>query len=174
MKNSLVIAFGDKIQNCLTATTNSLIEIFDCYDCSPELQKSYIRTSPLQPVHFVLENTGFSNLTFIAIDNCLLGRTDPERCDFAIGNMDKIFFGEIKQVNAGQRRDARIKAISQLHTTIKFFRMKLDPFPRHVFGVICIKAKKVHPVQNAKRISDAVAFKETLNANLIEGHKAVF
>lgn len=174
MKQALINAFNNDILNCLVETKDTLIEIFDCYDCDPVQQKSYIRTQSTEPVHFTLNNPLANDLIFAAIDNCILLSNDPSRCDFAIGNFQKLYFVEVKQVKKSQRAAARNTAIGQLHASISLFRTKIDLLNTKLIAVICLKAKQAHPLQNAKKIADAVAFKTNYNADLMEGQEHTF
>ncbi len=87
MTNALRDVFDRDISNCLTETNAEIIEIFDCYDCIPIEQRSYIRTSDNQPVHFALKNPKAEHLVFAALDNCIFQTTDFSRCDFVLGNL---------------------------------------------------------------------------------------
>ncbi|HWK04557.1 MAG TPA: hypothetical protein VNS58_13045 [Puia sp.] len=169
MRQALRNAFGEDITECITETNSILIEVFDCYDCIPTQQRSYIKTSEGQPVHFTLRNPLNESLIFAALDNCILRSNDVSRCDFTIGNFRKLYFVEIKQVNTGQRATARKDAIQQLHSSIALFRNRINLQNTDLNAVICLKAKQAHPVQSAKRVADIVAFKENFKANLMEG-----
>ncbi len=56
MMDALKAAFGQHVSTCIQETNNDLIEVYDCYDCAPDRQRSYIKTAKTQPVHFVLRN----------------------------------------------------------------------------------------------------------------------
>lgn len=159
---------------CISETDNTLIQIFDCYDCIPELQRSYIKSKDEEPVHFTLNNPANANLCFAAVDNCLIDSAGLSRCDFIIGNSKKLYFVEVKQVSTSKRRAARADAILQLHATIDFLKTRIDLNGTNLIAVICLKAKKAYPLQNATRSAEIVAFKEQLNANLMEGQNATF
>jgi len=174
MRQALTNAFNNDIANCLTETSDILIEVFDCYDCIPAKQRSYIRTDANQPIHFTLNNPSTSDLVFAALDNCILQPIDPSRCDFVIGNFQKLYFVEIKQVKKSQRSTARDNAIRQLHASISLLRGVIDLQNTNLIAVICLKAKQVHPLQNAKKIADRVAFKANYNADLMEGQSHTF
>jgi hypothetical protein len=174
MIQAFVNGFDNDILNCLIETNNILIEVYDCYDCIPAQQRSYIKTEINQPVHFTLNNPLATNLVFAALDNCILQPHDPSRCDFVIGNFQKLYFVEIKHVKTGQRATARTNAIQQLHASISLLRGMINLQNTHLIAVICLKAKQAYPLQNAKRIADIVAFKEDYNANLMEGQSHTF
>lgn len=174
MRQAFINAFNNITLNCLTETNDILIEIFDCYNCIPALQRSYIKTQHGEPVHFTLNNPLASDLVFAAIDNCILQPNDPSRCDFVIGNFQKLYFVEIKQVKKSQRAAARNTAIGQLHASISLLRGRINLQNTNLIAVICLKAKQAYPLQNAKKIADAVAFKTNFNANLMEGQIHTF
>jgi len=169
MKDALLNAFKHGIEDCLAETNNIKVEIFDCYDCIPGEQRSFIKTDENEPVHFTLNNLHQANLTFAALDNCILKAHQQSRCDFIIGNFHKLYFVEIKQVNRGQRRLARTGATQQLHSSIAILKEKINLNDTEVIAVICLKAKQVHPLQSAKRVADIVAFRAYYNAELTEG-----
>jgi hypothetical protein len=174
MIQALINAFENNISNCLIETNSILIEVFDCYDCTPDQQRSYIKVEYNQPVHFTLNNSREANLVFAALDNCILRSHELSRCDFLLGNFEKLYFVEIKQVNKGQRRQARTDAIQQLHSSILLLRGKINLSDTELIAVICLKAKQVHPLQSATRAADMVAFKENYNAILMEGQSHTF
>lgn len=174
MIQELLNAFDDDISNCLIETKSGLIEVFDCYDCAPALQRCYIKVEDNQPVHFELKNPSETALVFAALDNCIFKAHQQSRCDFMIGNLKKLYFVEIKQVNRGQRRQARAGAIQQLQSSISFFRTKINLSDTALIAVICLKAKKVHPLQSATRGANMLAFKENYNADLMEGQSHTF
>ncbi|SFE00981.1 hypothetical protein SAMN05518672_104129 [Chitinophaga sp. CF118] len=166
--------FGTETADCLTETNDTKIEIFDCYDCAAAQQKSYIKAREEQPVHFTLENPTAATLAFAALDNCLLRSDNESRCDFFIGNSRKLYFVEIKQVKSNQRSAARANAIKQLDSSISLLKDKIDLQNTSLIAVVCLKAKQVYPLQSAKRAADIVAFKETHNADLMEGQSHTF
>ena len=159
---------------CLAETKSICIEVYDCYDCKATEQRSYIRTRQEEPVHFTLNNPDAKNLCFAALDNCLLNIQDPARCDFILGNTQKLYFVEIKNTIANQRRAARTSAINQLHSAIAYVKNKADITTTELIAVVCLKAKQVYPLQTATRSAEIVKFKETHNAVLMEGQSAVF
>jgi len=165
----LIGAFDWDITNCLIETDSQLIEIFDDYDCPSGLQRCYIKTEANQLVDFKLNNPLRSNITFAAIDNSILLAHQQSRCDFLIGNFQKLYFVEIKRVNKGKRRQARDQAIQQLHASVSLFKRKIDLAQTELIAVICLKAKQVHPLQSATRAAAMVTFKEDFNATLMEG-----
>lgn len=160
--------------DCLTETQNTLIEMYDCYNCIPDKQRSYIKTASEEPVHFTLHNPNQNLLTFAALDNCLFKAHDASRCDLIIGNSEKLFFVEIKQVKTGQRSKARLNAVGQLRRTLIFFIERLNLEATKLMAVICFKAKQVYPAQSATRTAHIVEFKERFNTNLLEGSSATF
>jgi hypothetical protein len=174
MIQKLINAFDWDIAPCLVETDSELIEIFDCYDGARGQLRCYIKIEDNEPVHFELKNPLRSNLTFAAIDNCILLAHQQSRCDFFIGNLQKLYFVEIKRVNKGQRRQARDQAIRQLDFSISLFKGKLDLSQTELIAVICLKAKLVRPLQSATRMADMVAFKEKHNATLMEGQTHTF
>jgi hypothetical protein len=174
MIQALIDAFDWDITNCLIETNSELIEVYDCYDCIPGEQRCYIKIAEDQPVHFELNNPLKSNLVFAALDNCLLQAHQQSRCDFLLGNFQKLYFVEIKRVSKGQRRQARNQAIQQLHSSISLFKGKINLTNTVLIAVISLKAKQVHPLQSATRAADMVAFKENYNASLMEGQSHTF
>lgn len=174
MKQALIDAFEYDISNCLQEVNNTLIEVFDCYDCSPALQRSYIKTQEDQPVHFELSNPSSSNLTFAALDNCILKSVDLPRCDFVIGNFQKLYFVEIKQAKTNQRSRAKTDAARQLGSSLSLFRNKIDLSNSELVAVICLDAKQVRPLTSATSIQKRVAFKDDYNADLMEGQSHTF
>jgi hypothetical protein len=174
MIEALKNAFDNNISNCLTETNSELINVYDCYDSPAEQRRCYIKTKEDQPVHFQLSNPLAVKLVFAALDNCILQSHQQSRCDFVLGNFQKLYFVEIKRVNRGQRKRARTEAIQQLHSSISLFREKINLTNTELIAVICLKAKQVHPLQSATRTADMVAFKENYNANLMEGQSHTF
>ncbi len=175
MIQALRDVFGvDETSVCLSETNNGLIQVYDCYDCIPALQRSYIKSKETEVVHFELNNPANINLCFAAIDNCLMNSGGLARCDFIIGNFEKLYFVEVKQVNKTQRRGARADAILQLRSTIQFLKDRIDLGNTLLIAVICLKSKKTYPLQNATRGGQIVALKEQLNAALMEGQSAIF
>jgi len=166
--------FDGNIDDCLKELDNTLIEIYDCYDCSPEQQRSYIKEDKAQPIHFTLENPNAENITFVALDNYILKAHHQSRCDFIIGNIRKLYFVEIKQVSRGQRRQARTNATQQLSASLEFLSGVIDLTNTDLIAVICLKAKQIHPLQNAQRVADIVSFRERYNAELKEGQQDTF
>jgi hypothetical protein len=174
MIGAILNTFGEDVANCVNETNSILIEVYDCYDCTPALQKSYIKSKVGEPVHFTLNNPLATNLFFAALDNCILKANQQSRCDFIIGNFQKLYFVEIKQVNPGHRQEARTQAIRQLHSSISLFKGKINLHNTKLIAVICLKAKQVYPLQSAKRVADAVAFKDSYGADLMEGQSHNF
>jgi len=175
MIQSLRVAFGvDNNSACLSETTAVCIEVFDCYDCIPAEQRSYIRTKDEEPVHFTLNNPKAENICFAAVDNCLLGSRDPAKCDFIIGNEQKFYFVEIKNTIINKRRAARASALTQLDSSIGHLRKSINLIDTELIAVICLKAKQVYPLQTATRSAEVVKFKLTHNATLMEGQSAIF
>jgi hypothetical protein len=174
MISDLINVFDYDIANCLIETNSILIEVYDCYDCIPDLQRCYIKIEDNQPVHFALKNPSASDLVFVALDNCVFKSHQGSRCDFIIGNYCKLYFVEIKQVKKGKRSQARTDAIQQLESSISTFRGKINLTNTEIIAVICLKAKQVHPLQSATRGAQIVAFKENYNAALMEGQSHTF
>jgi hypothetical protein len=174
MIKTLIDCFDHNIIHCIVETNDEVIEVFDCYDCTPAEQRSYIRTNENAPIHFVLNNPNAARIVFAALDNCIFKPHEQSRCDFMIGNFQKLYFVEIKQVKARQRQEARYDAIRQLHSSISFFKERIDLADTNIYAVISLKAKLSYPLQNAKRVNDAVAFKESYNAILMEGQSHTF
>ena len=175
MINILRKAFGvDKNSTCLSDTNSTCIQIYDCYDCIPAAQRSYIKTREDEPVHFTLFNPKAVNLCFAALDNCLLNSKDPARCDFIIGNTQKLYFVEIKNTNTSQKRAARKSAINQLDSAIENVKNKTNLNDIILIAVTCFGGKQVFPLQNATRIAEIVRFKNRHNALLMEGHSDIF
>jgi hypothetical protein len=174
MIQAIINAFENDITNCLEKTNNILIEVYDCYDCVPGQQRSYIKTEENQPAHFKLDNPLLINLVFAALDNCILQPHQQSRCDFVIGNFQKLYFVEIKEVKLRQRQEARSDAIEQLHSSISLFKGRINLTNTKLIAVICLKAKQAYPLQSAKRVADIVAFKENYNADLMEGQSHTF
>lgn len=164
----------DETSVCLSETDSTTIQVYDCYDCIPDLRRCYIKSDEEEPVHFTLRNPLNRRLCFAAIDNCLVDSTGSLRCDFVIGNFKKLYFVEVKQVNTSKRRAARTDAILQLQATIEFLKNRMDLNNTVLIAVICLKAKKAYPLQNATRAAEMVAFKEQLNASLMEGQSVIF
>ena len=174
MIQALIDAFDRDISHCLAETNSILIEVFDLNDGTPAEQRSYIKTEEGQPVHFELSNPSRSELVFAAVDNCIFQSHQQSRCDFMIGNFQKLYFVEIKRVKRGQRSVARTNAIQQLHASISLFKEKINLTDTELIAVICLKAKQVHPLQNATRMAERVAFKDNYNADLMEGQSHTF
>lgn len=174
MIQDLIAAFETDVINCLTETNDHLIEIYDCYGCIPDQQRSYIKTISSEPVHFTLINSATVKLTFAALDNCILKSHEQSRCDFIIGNFEKLYFVEVKQVGKGKRHQARTNAIQQLQSSISLLRRKLNLIDTDLIAVICLNAKQAHPLQNATLGAKRVAFKDSHNADLMEGNSHIF
>lgn len=174
MIKALMEAFGNEIMQCVVETDSTLIEVYDDYDCIPANQRCYIITEEKEPVHFKLNNPNSANLVFIAIDNCLFKSTDLSRCDFGIGNFDKLYFVEIKQAKTNQRSEAKTKAIQQLASSISVFKEKIAVSNTKLIAVICLMVKETHPIRTASMVQKIVAFKEKHNASLMEGHSDIF
>jgi hypothetical protein len=172
MTEDIKSALGDDVSDCLTQINDAKIEVFD--SSTPGKLRRYVRTESDQPIHFTLENPTNANLTFAALDGCLLRLPDQSRCDFFIGNYQKLYFVEIKQVKTKLRSEARVDAVKQLDSSISLLKNKIDLQDTSLIAVICLKAKQVHPLQSAKRVADIVAFKEKHNAELTEGQTHVF
>jgi hypothetical protein len=73
MREVYLNSFGDQVAKCLSETNDTVIQIFDCYDCEPAAQRSYLSLAEGQPVDFTLHNPDREPLVFAAIDNCILG-----------------------------------------------------------------------------------------------------
>ena len=174
MIKALTTAFENDISLFIIETNNSLIEIFDCYDCIPSLQRSYIKTEEKQPTHFTLNNPLSMGLVFAAIDNGILKSSDPSRCDFAIGNFLKLCFVEIKKVKTNQRNKAKSDAIEQLGAAISMFKEKINLNNTELIAIICINFKKVYPARTAASANNVVKFKDDYNAALMEGQSHIF
>ncbi len=175
MINVLRDAFGvDENSVCLIETNSACIQVYDCYDCIPAQQRSYIKTRVEEPVHFTLHNPNTINLCFAALDNCLLNPRDPARCDFIIGNARKLYFVEIKNTITNQKRAARKSAIIQLDAAIENVKNKTDLTDMVLIAVTCLKGKQALPLQNATRVAEIVKFKDRHNAILMEGHTDTF
>jgi hypothetical protein len=160
----LVTAFGQGAEKCVTLADADPIEIFDCYDCEPASQRSFVKSTEAQPVHFTLANPDRATLVFTALDNCLFTSADVARCDFMIGNEEKMFFVEIKNSNASKRRQRRRQAIDQLDSTLTIMRNAIDLSNTELFAVVSLGTKIVHPVQTAERANKLILFKDKHNA----------
>jgi hypothetical protein len=171
---ALAAAFGANAAACATPTDANRIEVFDCYDCAPAARRSYIRTALDQPIHFTLENPTQAPVVFTALDNCLFSSADVARCDFMLGNFQKLFFVEIKEVNAKHRSKSRNDAVEQLDSSLSAIKVAIDLQETELIAVMNIKAKKAHPLQTAKKVAMVVYFKDNHNAKLVEGDHAVF
>jgi hypothetical protein len=174
MKDALKAAFGQNVSTCIQETNNVLIEVYDCYDCEPDRQRSYIKTAKTHPVHFILQNPSQATLVFAAIDNCILPSSAVARCDFAIGNFQRLFLVEVKQVSMGQRSTARSAATHQLSSTLTLLRAHIPLHSTDLVAVICLKAAQAYPVQSARKVAERVRFKEEFSADLVEGQSAIF
>ena len=159
---------------CLIETSEPYIQVYDCYDCIPIGKRSYIKTRQEEPVHFTLRNPQAMKLCFIALDNCLLDERDTPRCDFVIGNLQKMYFVEIKNTIVNQRRAARKSAIVQLDASIEYFKNNIDLTNTILIAVTSLKGKQALPLQNATRAAEIVKFRDRHNASLMEGDTAVF
>jgi hypothetical protein len=174
MKKFIEAAFGAGNAICIDETNSNRIELFDQYDGPPATQRSYIKTEDTHPVHFTLHNPNMTPLTFVALDNCLLNSADPARCDCAIGNFEQLYLIEFKQVQTGQRAQARNAAGNQLSSALTIFRRRLPLQHTDLVAVICLKAKQPYPVRTARKVAEAFRFKTDYNARLVEGNEATF
>ena len=170
MKQALLAAFDRDISACIIETSEAIIEVYEGDDL-----RSYIKTEPEHPSHFKLNNHASQSLTFAALDNCILTSTDLSRCDFIIGNFNKLFLVEIKDVKTKQRSAAKDAAIEQLKSTIGLLKEKINLRETSLSAVICIVGKtEVHPMATAAKSAKRVEFKETHGADLLEGQSADF
>lgn len=170
MKQALLDAFDRDISDCIIETSELSIEIFE-----QESRRSFIRTKPEHPSHFKLINGNNKLITFAAFDNCILLATDPSRCDFILGNFNKLYLVEIKNVKTNQRSNAKKDAIEQLKSSIEFLKDKIDLIKTNLIAVICIVGKKeIHPKVTASRSARRVEFMETYGADLLEGQSDDF
>ena len=170
MKQALLTAFERDISTCIIETSEEIIEVYEGSDF-----RSYIKTEPEHPSHFKLINQTSQSLTFGALDNCILSSADPSRCDFMIGNFNKLFLVEIKDVKTNQRSAAKNTAIEQLKSTIGLLKEKINLVETSFSAVICIVGKtEVHPMATAAKSAKRVEFKETHGADLLEGQRADF
>ena len=174
MIQELIDAFDRDITTCLIETNSELIDVYDRYDGPQNERRCYINSEDNHPVHFELKNPTAANVVFAALDNCIFSTQDQSRCDFSIGNFQKLYFIEIKQVKRGQRSSARKDAIQQLRSAISIFREKIDLNQTQLIAVIALKARQVYPLQSATRVAEMVAFKEDFNASLMEGQSHTF
>ncbi len=168
---SEAFAANENSAACIQQTSETEIAIFDCYTCLPSLKRCYIKSKPEEPVHFTLYNPSKTTITFAAVDNCLLGPKHHSRCDFIIGDFNKLYFVEIKQVKTSRRREARLEAVKQLQNSIFLLRNTINLNTTQLVAVICLKAHQARPLQSATRGAAIVLFKEKYNATLMGGAK---
>jgi hypothetical protein len=171
MKQALLTAFERDITACIIETSEEIIEVYEGEDL-----RSYIKTkNDIQDTHFQLNNLTSQSLTFVAIDSCILSSSDPSRCDFLIGNFEKLFFVEIKNRKKNQNRDAKLKAIKQLESSIEYLKTKIVLPKNNLIAVIClVKNKEVYPRITSSLSGKKVDFKNKYNAELMVGQSANF
>jgi hypothetical protein len=183
MTKAITNAFAGDISGCLVETNDILIEVFDCYDCAPGQQGCFTKIKEGQPCHFELYNEGAENLVFAALDNCILQSHQQSRCDFVIGNFQKLYFVEIKWVKMRHKADARNNAIQQLGNSITLFRKSIKLDTTELVAVICFASKQILSIQTPKQarpgvsaagLEKRVAFKENYGADLIEERSQTF
>jgi hypothetical protein len=167
-------AITDTKNKCLEEINDIVVCIYDCIDCLQDLKRSYIKTRDDEPVHFILHNPNAAVLCFAAVDNCLLGPHDDSRCDFIIGNKQKLYFVEIKTNKTRQKHKAREEAYGQLDASIGYLKLKANLINTQIVAVVCLKTKIIYPLRNATSANAIVKFKERHNAQLTEGQEATF
>ncbi|WP_299430474.1 hypothetical protein [uncultured Maribacter sp.] len=80
----------------------------------------------------LIETSDNNKVDFIAIDECLISESNIKKCDALVAKEKVVWFIELKEVNwsintslnVKKRRNARLKAVKQLASTINDFKSK--------------------------------------------------
>jgi hypothetical protein len=174
MRQAFLNIFGEEIAECLAETDEPIIRAYDCYECPQADQRSYLAINLDQSADFTLHNPERHKLLFAAIDNCILDSGQDARCDFVLGNFQKLFLVEIKRVNFKKRPAARQSAVRQLSATLALLRERLDLGDTDLVAVMNIKGREERPIQSARKVNEVVKFLEEHRARLVEGDVAEF
>ena len=163
IKNSFILCSVNSCHSLLKAS-------FYVYDCNVS-NRSVVQNTPF---HFEVLNPSNKDIHFVAIDNCTIPSNYFRKCDFAVFDDNTFCFVEIKNVDLGQRYNARQKAKEQLGETIKLFKERIDMNHLKIEAIICLKAAKIFPAFPSRSQSASIEFADNFGALLLEGNSREF
>lgn len=172
MKEAIEIAFPKAVTGgCLETLTETVFHIFD----SPQDPKRcFIKEQDEEPEHFTVNNPQNKEIHFLAIDKCIFDDTDATRCDCAIFNQVRFNFIEISESKKLHRNEKRKKALSQLGSTIDYFRNAGVQFTSEVNAIVCFVGKNAFPARTSQNNEARLAFYEKRGVVLLEGNEFEF
>jgi hypothetical protein len=148
---------------------------FRVYDRKDDCCFVSVDNHPDTLCYFTIKNPSGKQLTFLAIDKCLIPEDDDEKkCDCAVFDNKTFNFIEIKTASSGQRSKRRIKAFEQLKHTIGLFKSKMDFNNFDVYAMICIGCKAVYPRSTASHMGRRMEMSLLHKAKLVEGNLISF
>lgn len=173
MKTQIETTFSKCLENkCLETRTEERFWVND-FEENPKCELCLIENAKN---HFEIENLSKKEIHFLAIDHCIFDDSDEEKCDFAIFDVERFCWVEIKTAGKSTRRKSRKKAIEQLRNTVKQFKSKLDfSTVNRLEANICIHSEKdTYPQKSATNLMEIKRFQDELGVRLTEGNKKIF
>lgn len=174
MRNQIEALFPIcNVNNCIEEVNSIQIIIHD----NPSDNRSYIykSKSPLEYPKFTIDNPSCKNISFLAIDNCLLFSHDGEKCDFAAFDEKNLVFVEIKKGGSIKyRSDKKKDAVSQLRNTLIKFNPIISSTPIRIYACVCVGYFDRSPAAAAADLNLLVEFINDYNTELIEGNQFQF
>jgi hypothetical protein len=135
-----------------------------------------------KPVRFVdadstcqltVKNEFQKQIQLVKTDKCLIEK-DTSKCDCLLFDEKQFFFVEIKNSSTGSRKASRVKAVSQLKSTIDLLiESNIELKDYKTTALICFKS--IYPkIIQASQNSSRAFFMEEYNIYLAEGNEIVF
>lgn len=152
-----------KITDCITKTTQAEFLIQD----DETTQRPYI-TFQQNSNGFRIINSSNTELFLLAVDGCLFKSDQGERCDGVILGINDVCLFELKfnttSTRGNRKRENFKKAISQLESTIDFFKTSFHSKSKNIFdynieAYICMPDTS-YPRDRASRNQKKVSFLE--------------
>jgi len=151
-----------KLPNCTTnkCLKSSVRSIFGISDTTAGIVS--IEKTNYANAHFLIKNVTRKKINVLAIDSCLLNSSDPSKCDFAVFDNKTFCFVEIKEASTKKgRRKHKVKAVSQLYSSIKYFITRLNFKNYQIEAILCLAYPPRRPV-----VSTAMQSNKALFANM--------
>lgn len=132
--------------SCISSHTTPVVYVYDQPGNLPCLH----RTEAPEQTDLTVHNFSAAAVHLIAIDHCLYGSSDAQRCDCALVREEEIHFVEFKY-GANKNRSARLKeCIPQLAATINDFVRAGVIAPQSVVRAIaCVGFAEQRPPRGA-------------------------
>jgi hypothetical protein len=180
MRIQLETALGNcKFQHLSTCNTKHSFEetdeaVFYVYDEEGGESEKPVRIVGVDSTYqLTVKNDLQKQIHFVKTDKCLIEK-EISKCDCLLFDDKQFFFVEIKNSSTGSRKSNRVKAVSQLKSTIDLLIEKNIELKEYkTTALICFKSNYPRIIQASKNLSRAF-FMEQYNIYLDEGNEIVF